>query len=117
MVNGYNEKDWENAVDLEEALPLYLDKAKDAVFCAHNVNFDFPFIYNACVNTGLANTMDYHTIDIPTLIWLKYRNSELDRVNLSKVAQFLGIEPEPAVHRAINGAMLAYKVLHKLANE
>jgi len=117
QLNGYKTKEWENAMELKDALTIYLEKTKDAIFCAHNTNFDFPFIKQACIKMNLTNTMDYHCIDIPTLVWLKYRTSSLEKINLSKVAEFIGLEPEPAIHRAINGAMLAYKVLKKIILE
>ena len=117
QLNGYKAKEWENAMELKNALTIYLEKTKDAIFCAHNTNFDLPFIKQACIKMNLTSTMDYHCIDIPTLVWLKYRTSGLEKINLGKVAEFIGLESEPAIHRAINGAMLAYKVLKKIILE
>lgn len=116
-LNGYKAKEWENAMKLKDALTIYLEKTKDAIFCAHNTSFDLPFIKQACIKMKLTSTMDYHCIDIPTLVWLKYRTSDLEKINLSKVAEFIGLEPEPTIHRAINGAMLAYKILKKITLE
>ena len=116
QLNGYIIKEWENSLDLKTALLNYLEKAKDAIFCAHNTNFDLPFIKQACIQIGANNTLGYHCIDIPTLVWLKYRNSNLERMNLSKVAEFIGLKAELTVHRAINGAMLGYEILRKIAS-
>lgn len=117
QLNGYNSKEWKNSLDLNTALLKYFEKTKDAIFCAHKINFDLSFIKQACIQTGAINTMDYHCIDIPTLVWLKYRKSDLDRINLNKVAEFMGLNAESTVHRAINGATLGYEVLKKIASD
>lgn len=114
QINGYREEDWENALSLQDALPAYLKKAAGALFCAYNTHFDLPFIKQACFKTNIPLALDHHCIDIPTLVWSKYRTAELESMKLSKVAQFLGLAPEPELHRAINGAMLAYEVLKKI---
>lgn len=113
-VNGYNAVDWVDAVDLKTAMDQYAFITKDAIFCAHNVYFDLGFIQNAFQSTGIRNLMDYHTIDIPTLAWGMLRHKGIERLNLSYLCKFLDIEPEPDVHRGINGAMSAYRVLQKL---
>ena len=113
-LNGYSEGEWRHAYKLQEAMKLYMEKVKDSIFCAHNVTFDLPFIKAACIKTGITGTLDYHCIDIPSLVWLKFRDSKLERMNLSSLAQFIGLKPEPNVHRAINGALLEYEVLKKI---
>ena len=117
QINGYKEENWRQALDLKEGLKAYLQKTGNAIFCAYNAGFDFPFIKEACRKTELALTLDYHCIDIPTLVWSKFRTSTLEKMSLSSVAQFLGLAPEPKLHRAINGAMLAYEVLKKITDE
>jgi len=113
-LNGYSEHEWHNALSLTEALTLYFGKAKGSIFCAHNVTFDLPFIKSACLKTGITNTLDYHNIDILALAWSKFRKSKLERVNLRKLAAFMGLKPEPQVHRALNGAELEYRILKRL---
>lgn len=115
-VNGYNQKEWAQAYDLKKAMGIYLPKVKNAIFCAYNVTFDLPFIKQACIKTKSDFTLDYHCIDIPSLAWSKFRNSELEGFNLNKLAKHMGLKPEPTVHRAINGAMLGYEVLKKLSS-
>jgi len=117
QINGYRKEDWGNAVSLQDALSAYLKKATGALFCAYNIGFDLPFIKQACVRTNIPLTLDQHCIDIPTLVWSNYRTTKLERMKLSIVAQYLGLDPEPEVHRAINGAMLAYEVLKKITDE
>ncbi|HSX39680.1 MAG TPA: 3'-5' exonuclease [Candidatus Saccharimonadales bacterium] len=114
-VNGYTADSWQDAVTLSEAMVLYAQKTQGAIFCSHSVTFDYSFIKEAFRTTKVTNTMDYHVLDIPTMVWMKYRESSLERLNLNKVAAFLGIPPEPEVHRAINGAMTALNIIKKLS--
>jgi DNA polymerase III alpha subunit (gram-positive type) len=115
-LNGYNAADWQNALTLQEAMRLYGEKTKDALFCAHNVTFDWSFILEGFKKTGIKNLMDYHRIDLFlfTMAWIKLRNSGLEKFNMNEVAKCLGIPEEPIPHRAINGAMTAYEIYKQL---
>lgn len=114
--NGYNPADWRNALTLKEAINLYAEKTKGAIFCAHNVTFDWSFINEAFKKTGVKDQMDYHRLDLLTMIWLKYRNSGLQKFRLNEAAKFLGIAEESKPHRAINGAILAYKIYKQIVS-
>lgn len=113
-INGYNEQDWANAVILKEAMEQYAENSKDAVFCAHNVTFDWGFVDEAFKKTGVKDLMDYHRKDLFTIAHEKLMNSGLEKFNLSELCSFLDIIPEPSIHRGINGAMKALEVYRKL---
>jgi DNA polymerase III alpha subunit (gram-positive type) len=109
--NGYNEKDWENALDLKSAMKIYSEKTKDSIFLAHNITFDYPFIFKAFKETGIKDKMDYHRIDSFTLAWAKAsKMPDLKGLSLSKLCSYFGIPEEPMPHRAINGAFSILKV-------
>lgn len=113
-LNGYNETDWKNAITLKEAMSIYGEKTKDAIFCAHNMTFDWSFIFEAFRKTGIKNQMDHHRIDLFTMIWMKFRNSSFEKFSLNEAAKRLGVPEEPIPHRAINGTMTAYEIYKKL---
>jgi len=115
-LNGYNKTDWKNAITLKEAMSIYGEKTKDAIFCAHNVTFDWSFIFEAFRKTGIKNQMDHHRIDLFTMIWMKLRNLDFEKFSLNEVAKHLGIPEEPMPHRAINGTMTAYEIYKKLVS-
>ena len=115
-LNGYNEADWQDAITLVEAISLYGETAKDAIFCSHNVTFDWSFILEAFKKAGLKSTLDYHRLDLFTLIWLKTKGSNIESFSLSRVAQFLGLTEEPLPHRAINGARTAHEIFMKITH-
>ena len=115
-LNGYNETDWKNAITLKEAMSIYGEKTKDAIFCAHNVTFDWSFISKAFKETGIKDEMDHHRIDLFTMIWMKFRTSSFEKFSLNEAAKRLGVPEEPMPHRAINGTMTAYEIYKKLVS-
>ncbi len=115
-INGYRAEDWQDAVPLKEALKQYVSKTKGAVFCAHNVAFDWAFLDKAFRKTGVKHEMDYHQIDTASIAWAKLRNTGIGMVRLSALCRYFGIPEEPAQHRAINGARVAYEVLKHIVN-
>lgn len=115
-INGYNAVDWQDASSISQAIALYGEKAKDAIFCSHNVTFDWSFIAEAFKKAGLKSTLDYHRLDLFTLIWAKTKNSNIESFNLSKVARFFGLPEEALPHRAINGARTAHEIFMKITH-
>lgn len=113
-LNGYNEADWRDAVSLGKAMALYADKTRDAIFCAHNITFDWSFMSAAFKKTHVINEMDYHRLDTFTMAWMKLRDTKLEKFNGDALLEFFGLEKEPPIHRAINGAMKAYKIFKRL---
>ena len=110
-VNGYKEEDWVDALPLVYAMICYNEIVKEAVFCSQVVTFDWAFINAAYKKTGLKCLLDYHRLDIPSMAWIKHRKFGLGKLGLDEVSEFMRIAPEIKPHRAINGAMQAYKVL------
>ncbi len=116
-VNGYREEDWREAISLKEAMALYAEKTRGAIFCSHNVTFDWFFMHEAFRKTGVGHALDYHRIDLFTLAWAKLRKSDLEHFTMNAVAQYLGLEKEPDPHRAMGGATLACEVYKRLMKE
>jgi len=112
-VTGYDIASWQDAVSLAQAMTRYGEMTKGAIFCAHNVTFDWSFIDLAFQKTGVKNLMDYHRVDMFTMAWDKL-NNKLERFSQKTINEFLGVPPEPMPHRAINGAMAAYQNYQKL---
>ncbi|MES3005242.1 MAG: 3'-5' exonuclease [Patescibacteria group bacterium] len=113
-INGYNENEWKHAVSLKTAMHLYSEKTSDAIFCAHNMIFDFKFIKKAFEKTSLPIPFNRHSIDIFTLAWAKISHDDTTRWSLKAICEYLNIPPEPSTHRAFNGAMAEYQVYKKL---
>lgn len=114
VVNGYKAEDWNDAIPLKEALQIYAEKTRGAVFCGQVVSVDWGFLAEGFRKTGVVHSMDYHQVDVPSIAWAKLRHTGIEKVKLSALCKYFGIPEEPQEHRAINGAMKAYEVLKKL---
>lgn len=113
-IAGYNQKDWDKTVSLEQAIKEYLAIAKDGILCSWNVACEWNFLEAALQKTKLYCTLDYHSLDLFTFSWMKLKNFGLKDFGLRHVCEYLKIEPEPIPHRAINGAMKGYEIFKKL---
>lgn len=112
-INGYNEKEWEDAWTIQGALDVLKDKCHGAVFMAYNVTFDWAFIDAAYKATKIRNPFNYHKLCLMTYAWSKM--PQATSLKLRDMCTALGIAPEPEVHRALNGAKRAFEVYKKLS--
>jgi len=105
-INGYSEEKWQDAVTLDYAIATLMDAGKDAIFCSFPLSFDYEFIRE----TGVPERFSRYKLDLFSLVFAAFR----EILSLKKTCEKLGIEPEPAEHRAINGARKGYEVFTKL---
>lgn len=113
-VNGYNAADWEDAMSLEDALEEYNNYAADATFVAHNASFDWRFIQHAYAETGIESQLSGQVICNLEFARYALRGSGVKGHSQAVISEFLGLVPEPTIHRAVNGARLAHQVYEKL---
>ena len=113
-VNGYNDFDWRDAISPSEAIKIYAEKTKDCVFVSQCILFDYPFIDKLSSDIGVSLQLNRYKFDIPSISWFKFKKN-ISKFSLKSMCEFLGIEPEPEIHRGINGAMKAYEVLRKMS--
>jgi DNA polymerase III epsilon subunit-like protein len=116
-VNGYTPEAWLGAVGLREAMEVYGQKARGAAFIGHNANFDSKFIRHAFQTNGIENTLDGRLVDNIWFAKHMLKGEGLERYSQKAVALHLGIEPEPDVHRAVNGARQAYQIYSALTRK
>jgi DNA polymerase-3 subunit epsilon len=112
--NGYREELCEDAVPLADAMAMYSHLAVWGILVAYNITFEFSFLHEAFRRCGsnIDKVLDYHRIDLPSLLW--FQNPKRETISLNVVCREFGIEPEPVVHRAINGAETTVKLLRKI---
>lgn len=111
-VNGYNDEEWVNAMRPRKAWKTFSKFAKDGILMAYNVSFDSTFIHSAFQQYGIESTLDYHTLDIPSMVWAQYQPKQ--SLSMRAVSPLLGVEKEPDVHRAMAGVQNAYQIVLKL---
>ncbi|MEX2008151.1 MAG: 3'-5' exonuclease [Candidatus Spechtbacterales bacterium] len=115
-INGFNEEEWRDAPSLEQVLPEYAQRVQGALLTAWNIRFEAKFLeaaFHQC-RIDIYQIMAYHGMDVIPLAMERLRGTGIKKFSLSTVADALGLEGEPTVHRAINGARLAFEVYKKL---
>lgn len=113
-VNGYNEEEWKDGMTLYQMMNFLYERTQDTIFCAHNMIFDWGFLDEAQRQTGITLPFGRHKIDLLTLAWGKIPHHKVSSWSLKTVCTYLGIPPEPKMHRALNGAMAEYEVYKAL---
>lgn len=117
-INGFDEAQWQDAPPLSSAIGEYLKRTHGSILCAWNVRFESKFLDKAFRTNGLNidELLHYHAFDVVPLAMEQLRGSDLKKFTLSEVARYIGLEPEPPVHRALNGAKKAFEVYKTLRN-
>lgn len=113
-VNGYNEEEWKDAVDLRTGMDWLARKVKGATMMSYNISFDQGFLQAAFKKTGILDPMSYHRLDLLTLAWSKIPQTRISSWSLKNVCTHLGITPEAVVHRGAAGAGKAFEVYRAL---
>jgi DNA polymerase III epsilon subunit-like protein len=118
-VNGFNLEEWEeaSAVDLHTAMTQFAAFTKDAVFMAFNSPFDIGFLDHAARETGIKMTYRWYPLCLRSIAWTHMPHTGMFNWSLKEVCEKLGVPPEPAVHRAMNGVMAEYGVYKALLNK
>ena len=119
-VNGYTPEEWEKAkaVSLDTMMRTLSAGTKDCIVMAYNIHFDLSFLDEAKRKTGIELHFQRYPICLRAIAWheLDHRNP-FDTWSMKSVCEKLGVPPEPAQHRALNGVMAEfgiYKTLKKM---
>ena len=107
-ITGIEPSDLVNAPSAKEALTALRHFMGDAIFVAHNANFDYGFLNASFERFGLGN------IGNPTLctIDLARRTFESERYGLAYLIETLNIQTATH-HRAFSDAICALRVMEK----
>ena len=105
-LTGINQQDLQNAPSQEEVLMKFKEFLGDAVFIAHNVDFDYNFISNKLEQMGLEKLANRKLCSID----LAKRTIQSQRYGLEFLNENLGINTAVS-HRAYADALTAYKIV------
>lgn len=111
QVNGYNEADWANASTLREAMLKFGAKTKNTVLVSYNAAFEAHHLGKAFREANVADESDDGYICLMRLSQLLIPSAEIENYKLATVCRYVGLQPEDTVHRALNGARIAYQLL------
>ena len=113
-VNHYNEKNWEDAYDLKEAIKILSKKVKDCIMVGHNVAFDAGFLEYAFNKNGIKNSLHYHKLDTISIAWAKlHRNKDFEHFSLRELCLYFNIKNEHA-HTALSDARATFELYKQL---
>lgn len=113
-INHYNEKDWEEAISLGEAMGILAKKVEGCIMVGHNVAFDAGFLEYAFNKTKLTNSMHYHKLDTISIAWAKlHHDPSIEHFSLREMCVRFGIKNERA-HSALSDARATYELYKKL---
>jgi DNA polymerase III epsilon subunit len=110
-VNNISARMLEGAPKVEEALPKFLDFAKESCLCSYNANFDLGFINQELRLLGKGPLQEFAVADI--LKMARRLLPGLNRYALWFVAEQLNIKDKQA-HRALSDVELTLGVFNKL---
>ena len=105
-INGFSEKEWENAEGSSKALWAKItDIAEGCVPVCHNPSFDRSFVTLTAYEAGIEDLkVDYHWIGTESLAWPLYVGGEVREFSLRGLCVHFGIPEESLPHTAIGGA-------------
>lgn len=113
-ISHYSEEEWRDAMDLETALKIFLEKTANTILVGHNLIFDWFYITKALAEYNLQPTFYYKSLDTFSLGWQKLRQlPNLQHISLSEMARHFDIVQEMP-HSALDDARTTYKVFLKL---
>lgn len=109
-VNGYTEKDWEDAPYFEDLLAhLNFFITKDRYLVAHNVKFEYAFLGRTAERSKVKLNMDYHVF---CTAQLAMEHLPLPKVSMNLVANYLDIPLD--YHNVVSDTKCCCEIFKKL---
>lgn len=103
----------ENAPNIEEVLPNFINFIGDEILIGHNVNFDINFVYDKTVNLGLGIVKNNY---VDTMRLSRILLPELPHHRLKDLAEYYEIDTK-GNHRASKDVQITNEVYLKLYDE
>ena len=112
-INGYTPEAWVSAAHPWSAINEFQKFSAEGILCAWNITFEFTFLDEMFREHKLANRMDYHRIDLPSIAWALII-PKLEKFSLNAVGAHFSLPPEAEPHTAIGGAEYELEVFRHL---
>ena len=107
-VNGYEESEWTEAIDIIPALETFVEKTAGCIFMAYNLSFDLKFIEHYLEKYGLKHSMNYCKICLLSMAFGKVDHTKVQSWSLKTVSTLLNVPREGKIHRAMGGCRNEY---------
>lgn len=113
-INGYTPEAWKDALSLTEALKVIASKTKKAIIVGHNFAFDWAFLNEGFLKTGVRHEMHYHRLDTLPMAFAKlYHEPAVQAFSLSSLATYFGVVNEDP-HTALADVRTTVAIYEKL---
>ena len=67
LINGYNEKEWSDAPDVDQVMSRVAQLTSGCILVGHNVRFDEDFVSETCFRNSIKTRYDRRMLDTVTL--------------------------------------------------
>lgn len=114
-INHYNEEEWEDAVSLQDAISVFIEKTQKTILVGHNIAFDWAFLEKSLHRTGLQSRFQhYHMLDTISIAYAKlHGNDGIDRFSLHALCEYFKIENKKE-HSALADVHATFELYKKL---
>ncbi|MET0464565.1 MAG: 3'-5' exonuclease [Chitinophagaceae bacterium] len=115
-LTGYKVEDWGSACSSNFHLwSSLISLWRGCTPVCHNPSFERAFITLAAFEAGIQDLeLDYHWVGTESLAWPLYQQGHLPKLSLACLSEYLGADPEPLPHTAMNGAKACLQVYLRL---
>ncbi|HPR91389.1 MAG TPA: 3'-5' exonuclease [Candidatus Paceibacterota bacterium] len=117
QITGYNDANWENAIDLKTALAQLESLARNTILIGQNFTFDWARLEKAFFENGWTDippAFCYHRLDVMSMAFAKlYKEPKLKHYSLRDLADYFGVTNK-CQHSALEDARTTYEVFKKI---
>jgi DNA polymerase III epsilon subunit-like protein len=114
--NGYSAESWLDVEgDALGAWQRFVAFVAGSVPVCHNPSFDRAFLTLGALDQGITDLcLDHHWIGTESLGWPLFCTGHMERLSLEALCEYLGVQPEPLPHKALEGARSCLAVYRRL---
>ena len=118
-INGYSPARWKDAIEPKQAALIIYEWLGDAIIIGQNVKFDIGFIKSLLKKENIYYSRNFLRLsgDTMTLALAHLVPRGLEDLSLKSIMKFLDLEPEPKIHKAMNGADACKTVWDRLTSD
>ena len=114
-INGYNETDWLFAPDLKSVMEDFTQKTSGYILVAHNLIFDWGFLNEAFLETGIKDNSSHIKLDTLSIAYAKFIDKNISGLSLKALAEYYGLKNERA-HTALADTRVTRSIFCRLMN-
>ncbi len=117
-ITQYSEENWKNAVSIEEAMKIFIDKCSGCVLCGYNFFYDWAWLYHTLNKLGAFNPpFYYHKLDVMSMAYLILKDDlTIENFSLSDLCRYFDI-PRDNCHSALYDARFTFEVYKRLCEK